>query len=373
MCAATQPNRTREAGVRIEQDPGTGGTDSPRGAIIFGCGKSGTKRLLRIMDLSRRTHCRNEPYNLHGSPFQGICVPPLKWILGPGDEEELERRWDGALQWSKVRMGELDFIPSPPKDHLHPFARRVGLLHLLGRRRVRRMLGLIARPLRNEEWLVPRWIGNPEILRRSSMVVKINQAPAVATWVLRHRPEDAVIHLVRHPAGALCSWAVRHLAFHDPERVRCACVAKLRVIAENDGSWAQLFGDLESLSVEEAELWFWRYVGETIHAAGLRSDRYVLVRDEDIVRDPVTVAQTVFRCCGLEWETEIEEELRRWAPHWRACSSRWRDLIRDDQIEMIERIFGDSPMAEWWSEEPAVSGVDYEWRGLGTTPPPDTA
>jgi hypothetical protein len=327
--------------------------------LIFGYGKSGTKRLLRTLDLSPTTHCRNEPYNLSGSPWQRLRTLPRGYIVRPTDDELLRDEWDGAVDWCRHRMGERDRLPPPPKAHLHPLARRLGVLRLLGSRTARRVAGLVVRDLRRDEWLLPAWAGDRALLEQALVVLKINQSPGFACWVLRNRPTNKVIHIVRHPAGVLHSWSRRFLRDEDDERVRRNNIDRLELIARTDGGWAERFGDIGRMTVAEAEMWFWLYVTEVTHAAGEGSEQYHLVLDEDMMQKPVDVARTLYRECAIPWAQSVEDVLLEHASAWRACAAPWRDLLDADQVSTLEEILGSSPLRDLWSQDQLVSRIDY--------------
>lgn len=327
--------------------------------LVFGFGKSGTKRLLRILDLSPETHCRNEPYNHRGSPWQELRKLPRGTILEAGDGPLLDAEWDAALDWCRERMGERDRLPPPPKRHLYAAARRLGGLHLLGSRTVRNAAGRLLPAYGHDEWLLPRWAGNRSCLARARLVLKINQSPAFAAWVLRHRPSQTVLHIVRHPGAVLHSWSKRLLELEDPEQVRRDSIARLALIARTAPGWAERFGPLESLCVEEAELLFWLYVAEVTHEAGRGQDQYHLVHDEDVFEDPERVARRVYAACGLAFGEAVEEELAARAPEWRACAAPWRELVEARHHAMVERILERSSLRERWSDDQIVSGIDY--------------
>ncbi len=330
--------------------------------LVSGFGKSGSKRLLRILDLSPTTHCRNEPYNLCNSPFRRLCSFPRGWVVLPDDEQIMGEWWDEAVRWTIERAGERDHLPPPSKDHFYPAARRLGLVRLLSSRKARKALGIVAPSLRKDEWLFPRWIANKDRLLQSTPVIKVNVAPAMTVWVLKHRPRSRVLHLVRHPAAVLHSWLVRYWAHHDGDEVRLANVRRLETIGEIDPAWGTRFGDVGKLSAGEAELWYWCYVNETIHEAGRGLSQYELVRDEDIARDGLGVARRLYDVCDIRWDETVERTLSEAARGWRQCTTAWRDLLEPCQIESVERILHCSNLDYLWDDGQIVSRIDYTWR-----------
>ena len=328
-------------------------------ALIFGYGKSGTKRLLRVFDFSSKTHCHNEPYNLAGSPGQRLRTLPRGYIIRPEDETVMAAEWDSAVAWCSQRMGDRDNLPPPPKDHYYALARHFGASDLLASRTARRITGFFVPALRRDEWLLPRWVGNRAALTRALTVLKINQSPGFAVWVLQNRLRQKAVHIVRHPAAVLHSWTMRLLQLNKNDSVREDNINRLRFIAKADASWARRFHEPDEMSVEEAEMWFWCYVTETTHHAGKGLKAYHLVLDEQLLAEPIDVARAIYRECDLEWEAAVEKALLSNAREWRECVAPWRDLIAREQVEMIEKILDNSPLKEFWVEDQLVSNIEY--------------
>lgn len=332
--------------------------------LLSGYGKSGSKRLLRILDLSRITHCRNEPDALSRSPFRKMRPYPEAWVACVSNERLTAESWNEAIQWSAVRNGDRDFLPSPMKDHLHVTARRMGLMRLLASRRARTVLGTMFPPLRADEWLVPWWIASRRRLEQATLAIKVHGAPDMAVWVLKHQPECQVVHLIRHPGAVLHSWQIRHLAHHDRDAVRRINVERLQYITEMCPSWATRLGDVTELSAAEAELSYWCYVNESIAEAGRRG-RYALIRDEDVALDATRVGRRLFAACRIPWDRRIEGALQRAAAGWRLRTAPWHELLEPSQAELVRKILSDTWLAELWEDEQVVSRIDYEWKGLG--------
>ena len=187
----------------------------PSYVILTGAGKSGSKRALKLFDLSPQTHCRCEPNELVGSPFAAL---PESQVLRPGIDSAMDAGWDQAVQAAAQRIGNRDHLPSPPKHHLWPWARRLQLYRLIKHGKLRRPLGAVTPALRGSEWLLPRWLGDRAALARATPVLKVSLAPGWMPWVLRHRPEARIVNVVRHPAGFLHSHGGRWLSTVDQKK-----------------------------------------------------------------------------------------------------------------------------------------------------------
>ena len=72
--------------------------------LIVGHGRSGTNWLLEMLDLSSRTHCRNEPNVIRDSPLTAIHAE----LIDPSNDAELDEHWDSAVAWAAERQGERD-------------------------------------------------------------------------------------------------------------------------------------------------------------------------------------------------------------------------------------------------------------------------
>lgn len=351
--------RTIEQVCSMSHDPRAGPSDC---VLISSYGKSGSKRLMRILDFSRKTHCRNEPNNLETSPFKRLLPPNGGWVVTSDDERRFNLEWEAAVQWESQRIGALDGLRSLRKYHIYPFSQHIGLQRLMRSHKARRALGVIMPAYQQDEWLMPGWLGSRCKLRNATLAIRLNQVPGLTVWLLRNRVGTRVMHLIRHPGAILYSWSLRWLQLSDREDVRKKNVHRLAQIGSADSAWAQLFGDnVDSMSAEEAELWYWRYMNEIIYAAGCNRAQYERVRDEDVVQDPVALGRRLYDACGLEWDIDVESNIRRRAANWKECSARWIDLLDSKQIALVQRILADSVMSDWWTNDQIVSRIDYEW------------
>jgi hypothetical protein len=185
-------------------------------------------------------------------------------------------------------------------------------------------------------------------LRHALPVLKFTQVPGWACWVLENRPATAVLHIVRHPGGFLNSWRNRYLAQHERETVLHENRERLRQIAEADPAWGRRFCDIRTMSLDESELWFWRYAAEAIHEAGAESSHYRLINYERMTVDPIGTARDVFEFCGLPWESDTEHRVAGTAAESKSIAKAWRDRLSAEDVALIERILDDSPLNSWW-------------------------
>ena len=316
----------------------------PKYVLIAGHGRSGTNWLLDLLDLSPRTHCRSEANALEGSALAKV---PRGWVSGV----DIAGTWDEAVLATSRSFGARDRLPATRKDHLRGFAQQLGPVRVMQSARSRRALAPLFPRLRGQEWLIPGWIAPESSMSRALPVLKINQMPGWMAWVLAHRPEARVLHIVRHPGGFINSHLTRYVAKGDGEAIARENRKRLAMIAAKSPTWAGRFGDIEALSLIESELWFWRYSSEVTHEAGLGNPNYQRVIYEDLTQDPVGVAKSVFEGCGLPWDDEIERRVRQSSAESRSIATNWRTRSTAEQVEAIDSVLDGSFLREWWPTE----------------------
>lgn len=246
-----------------------------------------------------------------------------------------------------------------PKTFHRDYADRLGLLRAISNRHIRRVLRRIVPSMRKPEWVPPTWLVDLAAMRSSLTVIKINQSPAFARWVLRQRPDQKVLHIVRHPAAYLRSWKSRYLETLDTESVRSANIERLRLVAVAEPEWGERFGDLERLSADESELWFWLYSAESIHLAGGKSQSYRRVLDEEVAMNALSASRSLYSFWGLEWTSTVEQRVADRAAAWAADTARWTDIVSADQAETVRRVVANSEVWSWWADDQMVSGFEY--------------
>lgn len=315
----------------------------PEYVMIVGQGRSGTNWLLDILDQSPRTHCRNEPDHIDGSPLKALPNPNVAGM----EDAAIAAGWDAAVRWTSTHMGERDHSIPGPKEHVHELGRRLGLARAVNRR-TRAALRTILPGLRGGEWELPGWLGSKEKLAQAMAVLKFVQAPAWAVWAMEHRPQARVLHIVRHPGGFLNSWRNRWLGRNEGELVRQLNRARLDAVRRAAPEWGDRFGDVERMSVVESELWYWRYASETIHAAGEQSSRYQLVVYERLVGGVMETAQRLYAFCGLPWDERIAKGIGAMSGESASIAKTWQSKVTPEDVEAVNRVMAGSTMEHWW-------------------------
>lgn len=319
----------------------------PDAVVICGQGRSGTNWLLDIFDFSPDTLCRNEPNEISSSPFAAL---PSPWIDALEGDERFARDWDDAALCSAQRMGERDHRLGSHKRFVRALSGRLGLTRCVSGPRLRRLLSLAFPSLRRGEWAPPWWLASRSRLSRALPIFKFVQTPGWAAWSLRHRPRTAVVHIVRHPGGFLNSWRRRYLAHHDESAVSAANITRLRMVADAHPEWASLLDDIEAMSVDESELWYWRYAAEIVDNAGRGLPHYHPVVYERLVESPVEVGRALYSACGLAWTPRIEAAVQGTASDSASIAEAWRDRLPSELTSVVRRILEGSPLASWWED-----------------------
>jgi len=317
---------------------------------ITGHGRSGTKSLLSLLDICPSTHCRNSPYLDPTAPLSQL---PSRFVHR-SDLPALADGWDEAMVWTASHMGAGDQRIPVVKHHLHGLSCRLGLPAVMYYTKLRRLVALVSPSLRRMEWPVPAWLGKQKALASALPVLRTSQVPGWVCWALAHRPAACVLHIVRHPGGFLNSWRNRFLRDRDAVAVHTANLARLQEVAAADTAWAQRFGAIERLSLEESELWYWRYATEEIHATGVGSSQYKLVIYEQLAANPVAVMREVYASCGLDWGAAIERAIVRSARESQQLAGAWRQRLDAGEVARVEGILHNSPMQGWWEGAKAV-------------------
>ncbi|MDJ0615307.1 MAG: sulfotransferase [Calothrix sp. MO_192.B10] len=327
---------------------------TPNYILIVGQGRSGTNWLLDILDASTTTHCRNEPNELETSLLAQLPAPTVKRSL----DNNFGKQWDRSMSSAALKMSGRDRIDNTNKFYLYQGIFQWVGISLFSKKWLRLLASSVMPQLNQPDWLIPWWFANSQALKEASTVLKLNQAPAWADWVLNNRPNTIVIHIVRHPGGFLNSWQKRYLKVNDTDEVKKANAKRLKQIADIDPYWAKLFGDIEAMEVDESELWYWRYASETIHAAGNHKPNYIRIIYEDLVSDTLKISKQIYQKCNLPWTKEIETSIFNSTSNSNVIASAWRKHLNTQQIALVERVVSDSPMSQWWQDiSPQTAGV----------------
>jgi hypothetical protein len=321
-------------------------------ALLIGQGRSGTNYLLSLLDQSAATHCRNEPDQLDASALSRLS----EFRFFVDDETRLAALFEPAVRQAARCVGPRDHMADVEKDWLRRGRRRAGYFWL--RQRTRAVERLIHRrkPMDGKELVFPGWMVDTARLERAVHVFKLNAAAGLGAWALGARPDARVLHIVRHPGGFAKSWLSRWVRGEGGmgrgrgTADRYGGEERLREVARRDTRWAALLGDLDAIGRAEGELWWWRYVNETLYAAGHGRERYTCVLYEELARDPVGVSKRAYAACGLAWSETLAARVRALSDGAESIAEAWKDQLEPELVALVEKVLHGSSMERWWAE-----------------------
>ncbi len=172
------------------------------------------------------------------------------------------------------------------------------------------------------------------------------------------------IHIVRHPCGFVSSILrgesqerfFSHVRASEGYRV----FAKL-LATETGRSYGLTMERLKGMEPVERLAWRWVLFNE--HALRESSDdpACMVLRYEDLCRDPVGVSRRMLRFAGLEWHSQTARFLRSSTAAGDdsyygvirdplQAAFRWRESLSAAQIEAIQRIVGESRIAALYDD-----------------------
>ena len=320
----------------------------PDYVLVVGSGRSGSSWLLGLLNQSPETFCRNEPYGVTGSALAKL--KSHRFFLSDWNDDQ-QQQWDEAIRFAATHMGDRDHPIQVQKNYISGFSRAVGLCRAVQGRRLRRVLQVLSPSLRQGEWSLPWWLGSQQRLTESLPVLKLIVSPGWTDFILRTRPNVNVLHIVRHPGGVLNSWLNRYVAHRDVHEVKNNSRARLEELAQCDPNWARRLGDIQRMSIDELELWYWRYMNEIIWESGQQADKYHQLIYEELVVDTVALMRQVFERCSLRWTESTGQRIAALSSNSVSIATKWWNSLTAPQVDLVERILEDSAMKDWWSNE----------------------
>lgn len=312
----------------------------PAVAFILGMGRSGTNFLLDLLDVSERTHCRNEPDELPGGALESWGQWKIHSCKRSGT-----RHWEELIH-AATCGGERD-RPTPPwKSWLRQNASTpASALSKSGLRKLLPGLG-------GAEFKLPHALIRHEELASSLHVFKINAAPSVAELFLKESASSRerspeVVHIIRNPAGFLRSWRRRWLTKHDVHEVLRANRARIQAVLENDPDGGAFMADFDSPDVFESELLFWRYCTQRIRRAGRELESYTEVSYDKLASEPLETLRAIFNELQLPWTDAVNERVTAMTGGSVAIANAYRSELDEETRAMLERTLGEDLFTEF--------------------------
>lgn len=328
-----------------------------RYALVVGNGRSGTNWLLTMLNASEKTYCRNEPQHITSSPLNDLPSPSEIAQFS----SLVEDRWNTFIEWSSIRMGERDHRIIDPKDYIYPFATRTGMAGWTARPKIRKALSLVMPDLRKGEWQMPWWVGNSQKLSQAYTIFKLNDLPAwTVRWLLEKHPEVPIIHIIRHPGGQLYSGISRffsRLSESSLEDELFFYRSLLQTAVEIDPHWSNKLSGIDEMDLYEAVSWFWCYNNREIYLHGQDHKQYKCIIYEDLAKDPIGMARSVYDFCDLPWNREVEEiiasglDMSVWGKidsTQKSPTEKWKTKLAPENISTIQKVLEASELSSCW-------------------------
>lgn len=325
--------------MQQSHNQGKGRINLTRCIILSGNGRSGSNRLLDILDQSTETVCRNEVNAISGGDFNAIKGAIFDDELPPSARQSL----DVAIAKAPYRRSARDRFDQLDKDFLGPGA--TAGQWLLSKSKLRRALAQFGLLEGSKEWPVPRLYLDAEKVRHAKLVLKLNACPA---WTVALHDTDQsvrVIHNIRNPQDYLNSWFNRFAIGANLSIFR----SKIQDVPKIFDYFGAVYPDrLSVLSHEhlvEIELWRWRYVNERLYNGLKGSDRCAIVTYSEIERDPIKAAERILHFSEIPLDTSTKRKIAEISntlfvkPHTEHLDEKLCNRLMDE-------ILGDSPLLQ---------------------------
>ena len=157
-----------------------------------------------------------------------------------------------------------------------------------------------------------------------------------------------MVHIVRHPGGFLNSWINRYVNRFNYGEIKTANAERLEIISHLDSEWKNRFDDIQSMTAEESELWYWLYANEMIFRAGQGQDNYLLIIYEELANEPLKLVNSIYSKCRLFCTPELEDKIALQAISSPSIATKWRSKLSSQQIKLVKKILSQTFMAKWW-------------------------
>ena len=311
----------------------------PPDILLTGNGRSGSNRLLDLLDQSPATVCRNEANAIPGGAFNGIGGTLFAEDLTAERLAQLQR----ALAGARDRRSFRDRSEQTDKLHYRPRMLARGGQWMVSKKRLRETLPRLHLLEDAREWRSPALYTSRARQAEATLVVKLNACPAWTVALHNAQPELKVVHNLRKPLDYLNSWFNRHVARVEPGSFATTFADVPRILAAFGRDDAGRLADLGEESLIEIEMWRWRFVNETIQTALAGSPRLMTVTYDEIDRDTAAAAERLYAFAGLPLSNETRAAAAAMENKLFARKHTTR-LDRERALRIIETVLGDSPL-----------------------------
>ncbi|MEX2615315.1 MAG: sulfotransferase [Alphaproteobacteria bacterium] len=305
--------------------------------LIHGAPRSGTTWLAKIFDSHPDVLYRHEP----DIELRNTDIPFLP------REDEIEASASAAREYvatmHRIRTlrtsGTLPVFPKAHNSRLSWLTRYfiVAALHALDQFPAK-----------------PRWVGKidvPDLISRrneDSVVPVIKSVGSLARirLYLHAVPESKVVFIIRHPCGYVSSVMRGRKTGSMGSNVAISGLAET-----GPGRRRGLTNEYLAKTVPVERLaWVWTLLNELALENSDNSERFKLVRYEDLCESPIKLSKELFAFCNLDWKNQSEKFLQRSTNGPRDAryfsvirdpldaAMRWQKEMTAGDIETVEKI-----------------------------------
>ena len=311
--------------------------------VIAGHGRSGSNRLLDILDCHPNTFCRNEPNEIAGSAFLDL---PNGFF--PSGNADFVDQWQKAVERARFEVSGRDRLGTIPKNfHASPASRLLGR-YILAKRRLRQNLGLFMPDWRRETWSASSGYADREKLAGATPVFKILLSQGWLLDALPHEPSLRVILNIREPRAFLRSWFYRYVDAVGRDQVHHDNMRTMTQILDHFGVDDPGISTFNDANLLKSELWRWRYVNEPLFVAFRDHPQFMVATYEEMDADLAAVSARCLAFCDLEVTPSISAEIAQLKNS--LFPDKPRDLEADDIVDdIVSKVLTDSPLPEIWT------------------------
>lgn len=264
--------------------------------FLLGAPRSGTTWLAKVFDSHPDVIYRHEPDTV----LRSQRLP----VLCPRNEVDAYRQEarQYVLRLLNIRTQKsAGSLPTFPKSYNGPISRAVRTAYIYAPRALERLTGA--------KW--PRQIAIPDLVHASGrepvVVMKSVSARGRARLFAEALPASRIIFILRHPCGQVASLmtGINKGKLEGDTRLR-------EILSTEEAAQHGLTGEVfDALPLLERCAWHWAILNQKAmnDLAGL--DRVLIMRYEDLCRQPEEMARKMFDFARLPWSPQTQAFLQK--------------------------------------------------------------
>ncbi len=298
--------------------------------MIVGTGRSGSNRLLDILDVHETTNCRNEIHRFD------TPVGKLSRVEKADADQITPDVWNDAVAQAELRQSIDDrktLVGKSFTNSLAPVAYR-----LVHHTKLRHLLWS-----RQEEWDIPGFALAKDA--KALPVFKVLGRHDSLVAIHKHLPEQSILHVIRDPRAYLKSWWNRLVLQQDGAEGIYPKVKEIISDTLREHDQPPMADDFDLAELLRGELWILRERHAYLNTAFRESNRYDIFPYEDTSANPVADGERAFALAGL---TMTDTHRDRIAQQKNTLFAKAHsDTLDKDLVEkQVKAVLHDSPVFE---------------------------